>query len=449
MEDRKKVLELFEIQKDFYQNKVNEGIEKNRKGNAKICLIDKNGNAVKGAKIKITQKSHEFRFGANLFMLDELETEEKNKKYKQYFSELFNMATLPFYWNTLEPEKGKPRYEKNSKKVYRRPAIDLCIEFCEEQGIEPREHALAYDAFFPEWLYNASVEEVKIELERRYKEISERYADKIPTIEVTNEMEWEKGKTKFYDEPDYIEWCFKLARKYFPNNQLVINDHTGLCWKDRCRPTDKYYSYIEANLLKGAPIDAIGMQYHLFNPREKEYEWSREFLSPELLYKHMDMYSNFNKPLQVTEVTIPAYSWEKEDEEMQAEIIEKIYSIWFSHPNVEQIVYWNLVDGYAHVWDPNPENIAKSQGDMTLGENYYYGGLLRFDLSPKPAYFKIKELLQNVWHTEAKIETDINGNAEFRGFYGKYNVEILYNGKKTVNEMALSKKQTNEFKIIL
>jgi GH35 family endo-1,4-beta-xylanase len=449
MNDRRKVLELFDEQETSWKQRSAEGIERYRKGNGRITVVDKEGNPVSNAKIKLTQTNHEFRFGANLFMLDELESEEKNEKYKKYFSDIFNMATLPFYWDALEPERGKPRYAKDSPKIYRRPSPDLCIEFCEKHGIEPREHALAYDAFFPEWLYNASVEEVKIELERRYKEISERYADKIPTIEVTNEMEWEKGKTKFYDEPDYIEWCFKLARKYFPNNQLVINDHTGLCWKDRCRPTDKYYSYIEANLLKGAPIDAIGMQYHLFNPREKEYEWSREFLSPELLYKHMDMYSNFNKPLQVTEVTIPAYSWEKEDEEMQAEIIEKIYSIWFSHPNVEQIVYWNLVDGYAHVWDPNPENIAKSQGDMTLGENYYYGGLLRFDLSPKPAYFKIKELLQNVWHTEAKIETDINGNAEFRGFYGKYNVEILYNGKKTVNEMALSKKQTNDFKIIL
>ena len=45
-------------------------------------------------------------------MLDELETEEKNEKYKKCFAELFNMATLPFYWRDLEPEKGKQRYDK-------------------------------------------------------------------------------------------------------------------------------------------------------------------------------------------------------------------------------------------------------------------------------------------------------------------------------------------------
>ena len=94
----------------------------------------------------------------------------------------------------------------------------------------------------------------------------------------------------------------------------------------------------------------------------------------------MDLYSGLGKPLQVTEVTVPAYSNEAEDEAIQAEIIEKLYTVWFSHPAMEQIIYWNLVDGYAYVPYTDPERIAASQGDMTLGENVYYGGLLRFDI---------------------------------------------------------------------
>ena len=445
MSDRRKVLDLFEEQNDTWRKRAAEGIERYRKGDGVVTVVDKEGKPVSNAKIKLTQKSHEFRFGANLFMLDELETPEKNEAYKRSFADVFNMATLPFYWDTLEPERGKPRYAKDSPKVYRRPSPDLCMEFCEKHGIEPREHALAYDHFFPKWLYGADTEKVKRELERRYAEMAERYAEKIPTIEVTNEMEWANGSTSFYDDPDFIEWCFKLAEQYFPNNQLVINEHTSLCWKDCCRATDKYYAYIEANLLKGARIDAIGMQYHLFNRIEDEYEKTRLTLSPESLYKHMDLYSNFGKPLQVTEVTIPAYSWKKEDEEIQAEIVEKLYSIWFSHPNVEQIVYWNLVDGYAHFWDPDPEKIKASQGNMSLGENYYYGGLLRFDLSPKPAYYKIKELLQEKWHTEAQIETDENGNASFKGFFGTYDLEITHDGQTTDAVLDLSKTSDNRF----
>ena len=449
MTDRRKILDLFEEQKDIVDQKVSEGIEKYRKGNGNIKLVDQNGAIISGARIKIKQKSHEFRFGANLFMLDELETEEKNEKYKKYFSEIFNMATLPFYWDSLEPERGNPRYAKDSKKIYRRPATDLCIEFCEKHGIEPREHALAYESFVPKWLYGASVDEVKHELERRYSEISERYAKKIPTIEVTNEMDWLKGKTDFYSEPNYVEWCFNLAEQYFPENTLAINECTGLAWMDRCRTTDKYYAYTEAAILKGARVDAIGMQYHLFNRRENEYKATRATLDPSNLYKHMDLYSNFQKPLQITEVTVPAYSWEPEDEEIQAEIIEKLYSVWFSHPNVEQIVYWNLVDGYAHFWDPDPAKIAASQGDMTLGENYYYGGLLRFDLSPKPAYLKIKELLFERWHTETEIKTDKNGQADFRGFYGNYDVEISIGSQTYIKDISLKKNNDNQFEITI
>lgn len=449
MNDRKKILDLFEQQKEYTDKRVSEDIEKYRKGNAEIIVTDKRGKPIHNVEIKAKQKSHEFRFGANLFMLDEFETEEKNEKYKKHFADVFNMATLPFYWDATEPEKEKTRYDKDSKKLYRRPPIDLCIEFCEKYGIEPREHALAYDRFFPKWLYEANVAQVKEALEKRYKEISERYADKIHTIEVTNEMEWVKGKTSFYDEPDFVKWCFKLAEEYFPNNQLVINEHTSLCWADRCRATDKYYSYIEANMLKGARIDAIGMQYHLFNRRENEYDATRLTLNPESLYKHMDLYSNFGKPLQITEVTVPAYSWASEDEEIQAEIIEKLYSIWFSHPNVEQIIYWNLVDGYAHVWDPDPEKIRASQGNMSLGENYYYGGLLRFDLSPKPAYYAIKNLIQNVWHTEETLVTSEKGTCSFRGFYGEYELEFDEDGKTMKKTVFLSSKDDNEIKVVL
>ena len=161
MSERKQILELFEEYKSFTRDRVKNGIELYRKGYAFLTVKDENGKPVTNARITVKQKSHEFRFGANLFMLDELETPEKNATYKNIFAETFNMATLPFYWDTLEPERNKPRYDKDSPKIYRRPAIDLCMEFCEQHGIEPREHALAYENFFPEWLYDKSVFEIK------------------------------------------------------------------------------------------------------------------------------------------------------------------------------------------------------------------------------------------------------------------------------------------------
>ena len=202
-------------------------------------------------------------------------------------------------------------------------------------------------------------------------------------------------------------------------------------------------------MLKGARIDSIGMQYHLFHNKEEEYNRTRALLDPQNLYRHMDLYANLGKPIQITEITVPAYSWEAEDEEIQAQIIENLYSVWFSHPNVEQIIYWNLVDGYAYVEDPDPEKVKASQGDMSLGENYFYGGLLRFDLSPKPAYLKIKELVKERWHTEEEILTDESGRLAFRGFFGSYELEITANGKSVSRTFNLSSKGENEDKIVL
>lgn len=436
MSDRRRVLELFEEQKEFLEERIKFGIEQHRKGYASIVVKDSDGNPVPGAKIKVNQRKHEFKFGANLFMLDEFENEEKNETYKKCFADTFNMATLPFYWDSTEPEKGKTRYAKDSERLYRRPPIDLCIEFCEKHGIEPREHALAYEYFFPTWLRTASTVEVKCALENRYREIAERYGNKIPTIEVTNEMYWQNVNTAFYNEPDYIEWCFKLAEKYFPANQLAINENTS--WNGAGNPRDGYYAYIEAAMLRGARIDAIGMQYHMFHRAENEYDATRVYYNPKKLYDIMDLYSNFGKPLQVTEVTIPAYSYKPEDEEIQAELIKLLYSIWFSHPNMEQIIYWNLVDGYA---------AFAPQGDMTAGENYFHGGLLRFDMTPKPAYYAVKNLIEKEWHTEAEIIADNAGEAKFKGFYGEYDVEITIEGRVINKAIKLRSKGKKEFSI--
>ena len=446
----KEWLALFHEQREETERRIEAGIDQYRKGEIRICVKDKSGAPVKDARISLTQKSHEFKFGANLFMLDEMETEEKNKAYRKAFSETFNMATLPFYWNATEPERGHFRYEKNSTPMYRRPPIDLCMEFCEQNGIEPREHALAYVSLFPKWLNDLSVSEIKAELERRYKEISERYGEKIPTIEVTNELIWDSkyvAVPSIYEQDDYPDFCFALAKKYFPKNHLTINE-APFVWEENARTTDHYYSYTEAAMHRGARIDAIGMQYHLFIAKDAIEKHARsKQLSPEWLYRHMDLYARFGKPLQVTEITIPAYSNDPENEAVQAELLTWLYSIWFSHPAMEQIVYWNLVDGYAYVSDP--ARIKDSQGDMTIGENVYYGGLFRFDMTPKPAFLALKDLIEKKWHTEETLCTGADGCISLRGFFGEYEVKTEIAGVAKNQRLMHSKKGNADFEIII
>ena len=271
----------------------------------------------------------------------------------------------------------------------------------------------------------------------RFAEIAARYAGQIHCMEVINETllwydEWKdqgRWSTQFFFEDDLVEWSFQCARKYFPQNELIINEATEQAWDVHAAGRSAYSAVISDSIRKGAVIDGIGLQYHLFYSKEREAEQACPLLSPKRLYGCMDHYWNrYHKPLQVTEVTIPAYSNSAEDEALQAEVLEKLFTIWFSHPAMEAAIYWNLVDGYA-AFAPH--------GDMTAGENYYHGGLIRFDMTHKPDYDMMNELFHHRFRTEADGETDDRGCAAFRGFEGDYELAVEKNGHSVKTPFTL------------
>ena len=88
----------YEENKDAVDRRIADGIETYRKGDCRIRFTDEAGNPLSGVKVKITQTSHDFKYGANLFLLDELESAEANAEYRRFFKEYFNLATIPFYW---------------------------------------------------------------------------------------------------------------------------------------------------------------------------------------------------------------------------------------------------------------------------------------------------------------------------------------------------------------
>lgn len=441
------ILKPFEENRAYMEDRVSSGIEANRKGHVTLSFKNESGEPVSGVHAEVKQLSHDFRFGANCFMIDELETAEKNAEYQKKFAELFNMATLPFYWCHLEPVQGSPRFEKNSPKVYRRPAPDLCLEFCDRYGIEPKLHCLTYDQWTPLWVPE-DTQSVKKYLDKRFRGIGERYADKIRCMEVINETLCGKTRnaddrhsTRFFDEPDIVEWSFEHARKYLPANELVINEATGFIWGEAFKYNrGAYYMQIERALNQGASIDAIGMQFHMFFRAEEEEKATRAFYDPRILYAVMDRYADFGLPMQVTEITIPAYSKLPEDEELQAEIIRSLYSIWFSHPNMDTLTYWNVADGYA---------AFAPQGDMSYGENYFHGALLRYDMTPKPAYHALKKLIHETWRTNLSVDSHAADELHFKGFYGAYEVAATSGGKTVKRKIHIEKGAENRFTLTL
>ena len=444
-EKRKLYMASYEEDKGNIDMKIAEGIEKYRKGYCRVRIIDENGNPISGKAIKLTQKTHDFKYGANIFMLDEFESEKDNAEYRRFFKEHFNLATVPFYWDALEPQEGKPRYDKNSEKIYRRPAPDLCVDYCEENGILPKLHCLVYDKFTPEWLQKLPLDEVKKKYEERFRQIAERYSGRMYEFEVINELLCESGwslKTKLSDQKDIIEWSFNLARKYFPNEVLVINEGNPIQGLSRDDYRNPYYMMIENSLQKGTQIDKIGLQNHMFTGvtarNEEQYEncvrnFDKGFCNPKSIWKGLDVISELGLPLELTEVTIPTLGDTIEDEELQADMLKLWYSVWFSHPAVETIVYWNTIDGYAY-------NNGKS-----WNENNCRGGLWHHDLTPKKSAEMLKKLFNEIWHTDLELITDKDGYIDFRGFYGDYIAETDDGNF----EISVHKNENNCYEIVV
>ncbi|NLB42248.1 MAG: glycoside hydrolase family 10, partial [Clostridiales bacterium] len=376
-------------------------------------FTDQSGNPLVNKDISINQKTHDFNFGCSIFLLDELESSEKNQMYMDKFRRVFNYAIAPFYWKDLEPEQGKPRYDKDSYKVYRRPSPDLVLEYCEKYDVRVKGHCIVYHAFTPSWMPDDIAAQKNL-TQKHMEEIADRYSSRINDWDIENENLCSNYCPKFrlYEEPDYLEWCFSQADRAFSSgNRLFINE-ASFVWQDGRGNfqgyRSPYYMQIDRILQKGIRLDAIGLQFHQFVKREDELKLGVTLpFDPIKLYEVMDCYGSFGLPLHISEITIPSYTEDINDEETQAELCEKLYRTWFSHPANDAIVYWNLVDGYTYG-----------------NENQYAGGLLHKDLSDKIAFKVLDKLINHEWNTKLKLHTDENGCLSFEGYYGNYEAVV-------------------------
>lgn len=422
------LLRCFRQEEPYTDGRINRGIEENRKGWAHLSFVDQDGKPAENLTVKVEQLTHEFKFGANIFMLDGFETEEKNRTFAEYFKELYNLAVLPFYWNGLEPRQGQLRFGRDSEPVFRRPAPDAVLDFCEEHGIESKGHTLIWHQMIPDW---APMDKSRIKpvLTERMQRIGERYKERIPAWDVVNEPNEKHFFPKVVLPDDYLLDSYLQAAKFFPGNRLFLNEATQFSWIHFNEEMSPYYLMIQNLLLRGIRLGGIGMQYHLFLPREELYGKTDLYLSPGRLLRVLDRYADFRLPIQISEITLSAYGSSEEDEQVQAELLRSLYRLWFSHPAVEGIVYWNSNDGYTY-----------------QGEEKYLGGLFRKDFTAKPSYDVLRKLILEEWNTRLELSSE-GGQAAFHGFYGTYRITVRQGEKVTTSILHHAKHSLHRYEL--
>ncbi len=441
MLDNQKILQNFHAQKELMEDKIQNGIEANRKGYFKLNFIDQDNKPVAGAKVTVKQKTSAFKFGCNLFKLGCFKKDEDNADYAEKFAKLFNMATLPFYWDDFEPQKGKMRFDKDSPFIDRRIPPELGLEFCQKHNIEAKGHPLFWQVMLPEWLPD-DYEQLKPHWTDRLEAIAKRYDGVIRSFDCVNEcisvplLKTEPRHNSGYRNYKplkgvYPEWAFKQTAHFFKKSKLVLNETAGP-WDDYKQELSPYYLLAENLILKGCQVDIIGLQYHNFNTPENMVDLNAKYYNPMHLYKVMDTYGQLGRPLSVSEITVPGY-----DDALQAEILKNLYRIWFSHKNMESIIYWNLGDNCA-ISAANREGWA---------EDAYKSGLINNDFSEKLSYQVLDQLINKEWRTNLTIETK-DSHTYFKAFYGDYEITAVHNGKVITRELHLSRDGYDEFQFV-
>lgn len=387
-----------------------------------------------GVEVRIEQITHAFQFGSHIFNFDQLGRDDWNAAYRATFTNLWNAATVAFYWDKMEVKEGEIRYGagprdtaefwKSVKEMspeekwvrfpeYRRPAPDPVIAFLKENHISAHGHVMIYPPFTAPWVTNGVGKAgLATRYERRIRQLGEYYGAQLDQWDVVNETVDRACSMAgpYHDQvvwqcpnllvpEDYTFRCHKWAAEAFPAS-------VGLEVNDSWRPI--YVPFIQSLIDRGAKIDVVGLQMHIFKASEARRIAAGEPCvangtdwTPEAQFQMLWALDTLKRPIHISEITIPAPDDTAEGEEIQARMMRDNYRLWFSWPTVYRITYWNLVDHTYH-----NENLAS--------------GLYTADMRKKKAYHALDKLINHEWRTRLTVKADSDGVVAFRGFKGEY-----------------------------
>jgi len=388
------------------ERELDEAIERKRLVEAELELSS-GGSPLANVEVEVEQTKHRLLFGTGAGyghfllaagLLPESDREKVEAGNARFF-ELCNQATLHFYWQFFEPERGKPRTE----------VLERAAAWYRERGVALKGHPLCWHTLTAPWLLEMDEDGILAEQLARIDRDVSAFKGLVDAWDVVNEAvimpvfdKYDNGITRLcrkMGRVGLVKAMFDRAREANPQATLLLNDFNT---------SPHYAELIEDCLEAGVGIDAIGIQSHMH-----QGWWGLE--KTKLV---LDRFKGFGLPIHFTEITLvsgelmppeiedlndhKAESWPStpEGEERQAREAILLYKSLVAESAVEAITWWDLCDG---AWLGAP------------------AGLLRKDGSPKAAFEALKALVKGEWWLKrTRMRTDDRGRVKVRGFEGDY-----------------------------
>ena len=450
------------------QARIDADIEKYRKADGELVLE----NIGRKRDVKIEQVSHEFYFGAHIFNFNQLGKTEYNERYKRSYGELFNSATVPFYWRHLEWERGKPRFETAERDTeewwnnckdpqvqwhWRRPSTDQIVDFCEKKGIRMHGHVLVWGTRnhgIPRWWSEMLTPE-------EFANWKKYFPNQNPVRLKGHEKhtsEW--GSMSFEECAAEFPTYLKRLDEAFENRIKQIADR----YKGRIDSWDVVNESCEDDRTDRIQENwAISKSRYGIMPGDYPYKalkWAEKHFPSEVKLNINDYRRNPSYPKQVNRLLERGCKIDIMGIQMHLMKVQQCQDIAngvkIQTPSqIRQYINWANQTGLPlhmseiTVTSPTQDEkgfmiqaiIAQQLYRMWFSQEKMMGitwwntvdgcglkgepavsGIFTRDMQEKPAYWALDQLINHEWKTNTTVKADESGKVQFRGFKGKYRI---------------------------
>jgi len=410
-----------------------------------VQLVMPDGSHVpQGRVVQVSQTGHAFHFGGSLTQAWTLHRHPEFPTYLKRFAGLFNYATVGFYWSWHESRKpGTWQLKKHSADM---------LKWSKQQGMTVKGHPMMWHSCLPAFV---DKEEDVQKVDRYILDHVRMLARDYPQVD-----QWD-----LYNEAPGIRFApaDNGARRWMeamggagPITKRLMDtvrkvQPGGFFMLNHFRHDDpQYHEQIAYCRDRRVPVSAIGIQTHMHK--------QTSVLSERQTWEMLERYARYGRPIHLSEVTVlscePFKDWRElqqqdarieaarkarreppfrastpEGEQRQAKKLREFYTLAFSHPPVEAIVYWSVTDEGA--WHDTA------------------AGLVDKNMNPKPAYRALDELINRQWRTSTRVKTEQHGRIAFRGFHGAYRVTVSHGDGQLQGSFRVEKGKPGVIRVTL
>jgi endo-1,4-beta-xylanase len=370
-------------------------IEKYRKGDLKITVVDAAGNPVPNASVQVAMTKPDFAFGSAVASDMVIEKSTDGDRYRAWIKEnctrvvIENHLKWPTWENGLKPDA--PEKWRNSTTLE-------SLAWLYSEGIEIKGHNLIW----PSWKHSPKrLKDLANDPAALKKACEERITNVLQATAPYNLVSWDVVNEAFanHDILDILshevmaDW-FKQARREFPKGDLLYNDYAHLTSTGFSKFKNSVEQIVKDLRASGAPITGLGIQSHI----------GESMNNPAKVVEELDrLAAELDVNLEITEFDVAV-----DEDQVHAEFTRDFITACFANPRVTSFLAWGFWEG--HHWIPK-------------------ASMLKKDWTARPAAKVWNDLFKHAWWTDLSGTTNIHGEWEGRGFRGKHTVTVSVNGK--------------------